>query len=420
MSRDRRRARTIGALGIVVATSGLVTTASMTTGAQPIRPGPTLGTLPHPTVTVPPPAVRPHFQAKSVSVGFGAICALGDVVSAFLPVQVVSPGVVTCWGGGPANSPTPAAVSGLSNVTSLAVGADHACAVVTGGTVVCWGKNDFCQLGACTPIGGSSTPQQVPGITTAMTVAAGAQFTCVLLKGGTVDCWGSNTAGAIGQGGPWAASVKPTPNYYASPQPVAGVSGASALFVAGSQGPWSSTQLPMACALVNQTPMCWGGGVIGGTSSTNPNTTWSAAALPLKGVTSVALNNTSACTVSASGGGCWGNAPGIGSGATQASPAAMTGAGSVTAVGNGAGFECALNNQGQVFCWGGPCPGAPTQATAVNLAEAATSISANDNIDVCAVLQSGKVQCWGFNVSGALASTPSPTACTSTPVTIPL
>ena len=45
------------------------------------------------------------------------------------------------------DSPTPVAVTGLTDVTAVAGGGFHTCAAIAGGAVSCWGSNDSGQLG---------------------------------------------------------------------------------------------------------------------------------------------------------------------------------------------------------------------------------------------------------------------------------
>jgi hypothetical protein len=81
---------------------------------------------------------------------------------------------------------------------TLAAGAYHTC-LLQSGAVFCWGRNTDGQLG----IGATSSflpPTMVPGITTAVAIAAGGYHTCALLAGGTVMCWGNNDHGQLGVG----------------------------------------------------------------------------------------------------------------------------------------------------------------------------------------------------------------------------
>jgi alpha-tubulin suppressor-like RCC1 family protein len=114
-------------------------------------------------------------------------------------------GGVQCWGD---FSPTPADVAGLtSGVQRIAVGFAHACAVTAGGGVQCWGANDTGQLGDGTT-NSSSTPVAVPGLASGVQdIAAGGApvdrftrggHTCALTTAGSVQCWGWNAAGQLG------------------------------------------------------------------------------------------------------------------------------------------------------------------------------------------------------------------------------
>lgn len=83
----------------------------------------------------------------------------------------------------------------------MAVGDHHTAVIRADGTVWTWGLNRSGQLGVSTSYGTDVTttePVQVPGLTSAVAVAAGADFTVVLLADGTVRTFGANQAGQLG------------------------------------------------------------------------------------------------------------------------------------------------------------------------------------------------------------------------------
>jgi alpha-tubulin suppressor-like RCC1 family protein len=86
-----------------------------------------------------------------------------------------------------------------SMVTQLALGANHTCALLSDGTIQCWGDNRGGQLGT-TDADERSTPALVPGITNAIQITAGSSQTCALLETGAVQCWGFNREGQLGDG----------------------------------------------------------------------------------------------------------------------------------------------------------------------------------------------------------------------------
>lgn len=115
-------------------------------------------------------------------------------------------GDVLCWGrndfgqlgdGGNVDSWVPVAVAGLMGVTQIAVGGAHACALLGDGTVQCWGHNVVGQLGDGSYVN-RTVPVAVSGITNATAVGAGSQHACALLATGSVQCWGTNLNDAIG------------------------------------------------------------------------------------------------------------------------------------------------------------------------------------------------------------------------------
>lgn len=87
---------------------------------------------------------------------------------------------VVCWGDnnkGQLNVPL-----GLTSITDLDAGEEHACAISSKNGVVCWGRNDYGQL-------------NVPGdLVNPTQVAAGRTHTCAVTDLG-IRCWGSNRFG---------------------------------------------------------------------------------------------------------------------------------------------------------------------------------------------------------------------------------
>ena len=101
---------------------------------------------------------------------------------------------------------TPVAVSGLTGVVDIGTGAYHTCALLDSGVVKCWGYNEQGQLGdgiaehadECNNKDCSMLPVTVAGITNAVALAVGGDHACALLDDGTLKCWGDNGQGQLG------------------------------------------------------------------------------------------------------------------------------------------------------------------------------------------------------------------------------
>lgn len=90
---------------------------------------------------------------------------------------------------GVANTPVDVQQTGISE---LALGLSHTCAMLTDGTVECWGANGVGQLGiGHDMLGPYNYPQTVLTINNAVSLAAATSESCVVRAGtGQVWCWG--------------------------------------------------------------------------------------------------------------------------------------------------------------------------------------------------------------------------------------
>lgn len=96
---------------------------------------------------------------------------------------------------------SPVTVVGLTNATAIATGGFHSLALLADGTVQSWGDNASGQIGqGNNTVGGYSAPIAVPGLTGVQALAAGEQHSVVALSDGTIRLWGSNNGGQLGDG----------------------------------------------------------------------------------------------------------------------------------------------------------------------------------------------------------------------------
>jgi alpha-tubulin suppressor-like RCC1 family protein len=328
------------------------------------------------------------YTSASFSVIVSNVTASSVIAGGFHTCALVN-GTVECWGlndsgqlgnGSTTNSSTPVIVSGLSNVTQIAPGKYHTCALRSDGTVWCWGDNTYGQLGNNSTTD-SHTPVEVRGVggtgylTGVVEVAADGNFSCARLTDGTVRCWGRNQSGQLGTG-------VTDNNAHSTPLQVIGVGGSGTLgsvtaITAGANH---------TCALISGgTVDCWGlndHGQLGNNSTTD--------------------NDTPVRVVGAGGTGY------------------LTG---VTAVSGGRMHVCVLLSGGSVYCWGDNENGELGDGTTTNRSvpvragsiSTAVSVSAGE-YHSCALLADGTAQCWGASAYGQVGD--GTTADTSTPVTV--
>jgi alpha-tubulin suppressor-like RCC1 family protein len=133
-------------------------------------------------------------------------------------------GKVMCWGentlgqlgnGTTRSSTTAVAVRGLSHVTAVAVTDGYSCALRLG-AIYCWGNNPKGQLGDGLQPLGSTVPVRALHISNAVSISTGKGHACSVLSSGGAVCWGYDDYGQLGNGkGPRPIST-PGPVLFAS------------------------------------------------------------------------------------------------------------------------------------------------------------------------------------------------------------
>ncbi|MBN1438850.1 MAG: hypothetical protein JW929_05500, partial [Anaerolineales bacterium] len=120
-------------------------------------------------------------------------------------------GSVKCWGlndsgqlgdGTTNSSNTPVEVKYLTGgVVSITAGWGHTCALIQDGGVRCWGDNQYGQLGDGTSVPYRAERGIVAGLPNdIVAIAAGGGHTCALRSSSQVLCWGNNQYGELGDG----------------------------------------------------------------------------------------------------------------------------------------------------------------------------------------------------------------------------
>lgn len=317
---------------------------------------------------------------------FSAVVA-GD----FYTCMLTANGEVRCMGknsfgqlgdGTTTDRDTPVDVVGLTTrISALAAGDNHTCALMMSGRVKCWGRNFFGQLGnGMTAY--SLVPVDVKSLSTGVvSLIAGNDHTCAIMKTGEVKCWGANESGQLGDGS-LTNQLKPVD-----------VEGLPGDVIALSAG------FAHTCALTSQGQvLCWGDNSYGQLGDGNH-----------------AIHTTPVIV------------PGLDS--------------DIVKVATGNGFTCVLTSKSGVKCWGrndqyiGQLGDSTeierfTPADVIGLTSGVVDIAAG-NVYAAALLQNGRVTCWGmtwFCYSGpetqfgdqpTLTPLPSPTDTYTSPTSTP-
>ncbi len=310
----------------------------------------------------------------------------------------------------------------------VARGDFHTCVATASGTVRCWGSNFAGQLGYGNTdnIGDNELPKSAGDVAvggTVVQIAAGAGYTCALLSGGSVRCWGSAGGGELGYGPANMNNIGDNE----LPQDVGDVD-VGGLVVQVSCGGGQT------CALLEGgTVRCWGSSANGALGYGNTNsigvTQTPAAAGDVNvggNVLQISAGSGHTCALLDTGSvRCWGwnndgqlgygNTNNIGDDETPASAGDVSIGGQAVQISAGGYHTCALLDTGSVRCWGSESSGQLGYATTNNVGDVGLPSAAGDvNVggivvqvvagifSTCALLDSGSLRCWGAGSYGVL------------------
>ncbi len=380
-----------------------------------------------------------HVTARAVELRVGAgIATLAQTLRGIVPggvhtCAIDAAAALWCWGfngngnlgiGSTTNTMSPVAVSGGISFAQIATGFSHSCALTTTGAAYCWGRNLNGQLGDGTKIDRSS-PTPVSTTLSFASIDVGFSHSCGVTEAGATHCWGSNSLGQLGAGALVSEQLTPGP-----------VSGGPAAFSYVRAGYNHTCGLDTA-----GTVWCWGannrgqaGNGLGGLTETDRVTTPTSVTAP-GAFTDLDVGGTHNCGIISQQVYCWGwNGAGqLGSASSGScvltqpctrAPKVVSGGLLFSATSSGSTHSCALQSNGDAYCWGHNGSGqlgdgttaqraSPTKVTAPG---ALKTIRAGGSYS-CAIGVDDRAYCWGSNNTGKLGL--GDTSNRLTPVSVP-
>ena len=334
-------------------------------------------------------------ESSSVSAGGQTSC------------ETKSDGTIWCWGrnnfgqlgnGTTGLSKVPVQVGSGQDWKAVSTSGASTCGIKTDGSLWCWGLDNWGQLG----IGRGQprlTPVRVGSSTQWATVSTSWFHTCATRANGSLWCWGQNNRGQLGDG---TTTTKGRPTQIGTARTWAEV----------TTGGWHS------CGTrTDGTAWCWGQNAFGQLGNTRPDIQ----PTPVRVGTGTGWVQLSAgwahtCGVTADGhASCWGfnNRGQLGDGtrALRRAPAPVTGDHIWTSISTGDASTCGIDNTGSAYCWGsnryrqlGDGSGqGQLVPTLVRSDHPWVSIEAGW-FHVCGGLDTGVTACWGNNELGQVGN----------------
>lgn len=286
----------------------------------------------------------------------------------------------------------PPAVHGI-----LAVGNFHACLIQTDGQTVCWGSDQFGQVGDGPPASGTPLARvPVAGDPSFDSVVASGSYPCAFTEAGAALCWGRDPSAIAG------------PNF-TSPTPL-------------TFGPFLSVSPARltACALtLSSTAVCWGSnqlGELGDGTQVRRSTPVPVATSLL--FASIGASWIHSCGLTSAGAAhCWGDWQGQ---AIQLpidlTPVPVPGGHVFARLYTGGTHTCGLTPNEEAWCWGDNTSGQLGNGTAVGggtpvqvaggyffaMMAIGTTPNSGGRSHTCGLSTTGRILCWGLNDQGQL------------------
>jgi cysteine-rich repeat protein len=357
-----------------------------------------------------------------ICVGSPSTCTLVDALGTFSlgasgGCVLTTLGELGCFGAntesevgnGTDNVPVHIPVFVLNDVTAVTSGEHFNCALRANGSVWCWGDNLEDQMGPQSVANVDvPTPLEVTGLPPVLELQAGDDHVCAIDGLGQVWCWGDNDNRQLGRGGT-GTTDSPIPATVALP------GGLAAIDLGLGQD--------HACAVLeDNTVACWGdddNGQLGdGTSGTDSGVATLVPGLAV--INDVEGGEDHTCALDDLGQvWCWGDnidgQLGIGSNTDNPNPQLVALPSAAQAIALGDRFACALLVTDTVWCWGegldfqlgsGNLVDVTTPAEVMNMPAMGIAQLVAGGRGVCVVSDAGERWCWGFSENGQLGVAP--------------
>lgn len=358
-------------------------------------------------VTGPDPA--PETTYATVAVGAEHTCAI-DAESRAL-----------CWGANRSGQLgtgdfeqrlVPAFVSGdaFDGLVAITAGGAHTCGIATDGWTYCWGFALFGQIGdgALNLLLSGERPRRISGDHRFVTIAAGDAHTCGLTETGKVWCWGVSFDGRLGDGEGVLEIIVPEPDSALTDESFVSIT-------AGDRHTCALTAAGKA--------FCWGDNEWGqlGIESALPLVVFP---FPVSGghsFTSLDAGSRHTCGVSTAGEVlCWGagDSGQIGDGQRQGRlvPTRVQSDETFVRVAAGGDHTCATASDDELWCWGRIQVGSigdntveyrPLPELVEGSLTAFRAVRAGDRQDGatnCGLALDGVLYCWGWGRTGQIGN----------------